>query len=175
MPAGRYASSRQFSSDPRTAGPRVHTGGRMARRVVSAFASAAATGRPCPAAAAIPRRERGARRYRLAGTGVFAAIFRNGIRRDGAFVQLIAVPARKAPGRVGFVIGRKAFQRAVERNRVRRVLRAIVAAARPEIERFDVIVRIKRGCPRAEIRSLAAEAEQLLATLTAEPTASAGR
>jgi ribonuclease P protein component len=120
-------------------------------------------------------RARGAKRYRLAGTGAFASIFREGVRSEGAFVQLIAVPARRVPGRVGFVIGRKAFAHAVDRNRVRRVLRAVVTAARPGIELFDVIVRVKRGCARDEIGSLTDEAAQLIATLTTTPAADAAR
>ena len=120
-------------------------------------------------------RLRGARRYRLSGTGVFAAIFRDGIRSEGAYVQLLAVPARRPPGRAGFVIGRKVFALAVERNRARRVLRAVVAAARPGIERFDVIVRVKRGCAREEMSNVAAEAERLIAALTAQRDAGGGR
>jgi len=110
---------------------------------------------------------RGARRHRLAGTGVFEALFRAGRRGDGAWVQVVAAPARSVPGRVGFVIGKKALRNAVDRNRVRRVLRVAVARARPAIEAFDVILRLKRGCARHEVAAVAAEAAALLAALVA--------
>jgi ribonuclease P protein component len=71
------------------------------------------------------------------------------------------------PGRVGFVIGKKALPLAVDRNRVRRMLREAVRAARPGIESHDVILRLKRGCPRHEFRLIAAEAGRLLAALAA--------
>jgi len=109
----------------------------------------------------------GARRYRLTGTGAFEAMFRFGRRREADFVQLLWMPARRVPGRAGFVIGRKALPRAVDRNRVRRLFREALRMARPAVEAFDVILRLKRGCPPARFRVVAAEAAQLLASLEA--------
>ena len=109
----------------------------------------------------------GDRRYRLTGTGVFADLFRSGSRREGAWLQVIAAPARSQPGRTGFVIGKKALKSAVARNRVRRVLRVVVREARTATQAFDVILRLKRGCTRDEIGAVAAEARALLAALAA--------
>jgi ribonuclease P protein component len=86
---------------------------------------------------------------------------------------MIAAPARTTPGRVGFVIGKKALRNAVERNRVRRVLRVAVARTRPGIEAYDVILRLKRGCTRAQVPTIAAEAAALLAALLAASRAGA--
>jgi ribonuclease P protein component len=66
------------------------------------------------------------------------------------------------------VIGKKALPNAVDRNRVRRVLRVAVARARPAAEAFDVILRLKRGCARHETPAVAAEAAGLLAALIAQ-------
>ncbi len=117
----------------------------------------------------MPRHARpaGARRFRLTGVGAFETIFRDGRRRDGDLLQLIFAPAGAPPGRVGYVVGRKAFPRAVDRNRVRRLLREAVRRARPGIEAFDMILRAKRGCPRQETRRFAVEADRLLAALVA--------
>ena len=82
-------------------------------------------------------------------------------------MQVVAAPARSVPGRVGFVIGKKALRNAVDRNRVRRALRIAVAGARPAVEAFDVILRLKRACARHEVRAVAAEASTLLAALVA--------
>ena len=82
-------------------------------------------------------------------------------------MQVVAAPASLVPGRVGFVIGKKALRNAVDRNRVRRVLRVAVGEARPAVESFDVILRLKRGCARHEVPAVAAEAKVLLATLVA--------
>lgn len=106
-----------------------------------------------------------ARRYRLTGQGAFDALFKGGRRREGAYVQLVYAPAQALPGKVGFVLARKALPLAVDRNRVRRMFRERVRAARPALEAYDVIVRLKRGCPRSEFGVVSAEAARLLAEL----------
>jgi ribonuclease P protein component len=80
---------------------------------------------------------------------------------------LIAAPAAQTPGRVGYVIGRKAMRLAVDRNRLRRKLREHVRSARPAIESFDIILRVRRNVLRNDIAAAAADAPRLLATLTA--------
>jgi len=104
-------------------------------------------------------------RYRLRGTGAFEAVFRNGARHDGQYLQLIATPAAQSSGRVGYVIGRKVMRRAVDRNRLRRCLREIVRAARPAVLAFDIVLRVKRIVLRADIAAACAESRHLLARL----------
>ena len=105
---------------------------------------------------------RGSRRYRLTGTGAFETLFRNGRRREGLFLQLISVPAARDIGRTGIVIGRKALPLAVDRNRVRRLLRVRLHEARPAIERCDLVLRLKKRTARSEFALIAAEAARLL-------------
>ena len=81
---------------------------------------------------------------------------------------MIAAPAAQDPGRVGFVIGRKAMPRAVDRNRLRRRLRENVRAARPAVERFDIILRVRDRVRRDDIAAAVAEARVLLAGLTGD-------
>jgi ribonuclease P protein component len=80
---------------------------------------------------------------------------------------LIAAPAAQDPGRVGYVIGRKAMPRAVDRNRLRRRLRESVRIARPAIERFDIILRVRQRLLRDDIAAAVAESRALLARLCA--------
>ena len=112
-------------------------------------------------------RLRGSRRYRLTGEGAFDAVFRTGRRREGRFLQMISTGAARDCGRAGIVIGRKTLSRAVDRNRVRRMLRVRLADARPAIERYDVVLRLKKATPRAEFHLIADEAAHLLSALTA--------
>jgi ribonuclease P protein component len=69
------------------------------------------------------------------------------------------------------VVPKKALPLAVDRNRVRRMLRATQRAARPAVLEYDVILRLKRGCPRAEFSHVAAEAAKLLSMLVARSPA----
>jgi len=111
---------------------------------------------------------RGSRRFRLTGTGAFEAIFRSGRRREGKYLQVIVTAATRDWGRAGFVIGRKALPLAVDRNRVRRMLRQVLQTSRPALARYDVIVRLKQGAPRAEFPRIVAEAVRILDAVGAE-------
>jgi len=68
--------------------------------------------------------------------------------------------------RPGIVIGRKALPRAVDRNKVRRMLRVRLSHARPAIERYDLVLRLKKAAPRTEFHLIADEATKLLSALT---------
>jgi ribonuclease P protein component len=92
-------------------------------------------------------------------------VFRHGRRCGGDYLEVIAMPAQRACGRVGFVIGRRALPRAVDRNRVRRMLRETLRGARPAVQRFDVILRLKRGALRGELPRVRDEALRCLAAL----------
>ena len=105
------------------------------------------------------------RRYRLTGVGAFETVFREGRRREGGRLQIVFTPARRFPGCAGFVLGRKVLPRAVDRNRVRRILRECLRRNRERLVPYDVIVRLKRAGPRPTFPELADEAEHLIAAL----------
>jgi ribonuclease P protein component len=92
-------------------------------------------------------------------------VFAAGRRLDGRYLQLVAAPAAQSIGRIGYVIGRKSMPRAVDRNRLRRRLREIVRAARPSLDAFDVIVRVKSPVAPAEVSLAAAEGARLMQKL----------
>ena len=107
------------------------------------------------------------RRCTLTGAGAFEAVFRTGRRSEGEFLQLVSAPAASACGRVGYVIGAKALPRAVDRNRVRRMLRVVLRDGKTIIGGLDVIVRVKRPVARSEFARIVVEARRLLAVLPA--------
>ena len=78
---------------------------------------------------------------------------------------MIAAPAAEAPGRIGYVIGRKLMRRAVDRNRLRRRLREVIRAARPAIERYDVVLRVRRLLPREALMNAVGESRELVQRL----------
>ena len=113
-------------------------------------------------AAAMVKASRGCR---LTGAGAFEEVFRTGWRSEGEFLQLVSAPNARPCGRVGFVIGSKALPRAVDRNRVRRMLRVVLRDARAALCGLDLIVRVKRSVPRSEFAQIVGEARRLLALL----------
>jgi ribonuclease P protein component len=91
-------------------------------------------------------------------------LFQAGRRLNGAHLQLLASPAERAVGRVGFVIGKKQLASAVERNYLRRLLRE--AVRRPDLDAFDIVLRLRISCSPATLPGLLREASELLDTLT---------
>jgi len=110
------------------------------------------------------------RRYRLRGAAQFAAVFRRGQRFEGERLQLIAAPAAGPTGRVGYVIGSRYLRRAIDRNRLKRMLREAIRARRPTMNAFDVVLRLRRACAAGEVAATAAEAPPLLDALGREAT-----
>jgi len=152
--------------------PRFSRSNEDCRRPQGAFGAARQGPRPArpliaaPIATAAPGAQvRGVRRFRLTGAGTFEALFRAGRRYDGVWLQLVAAPATEFPGRVGYVISNKILRRAVDRNRVRRALREAVRRARPGVERYDVILRLRRACTRDETAAVVAETAELLTAI----------
>jgi len=77
-------------------------------------------------------------------------------------VQLLVAPATDSSGRFGCVIGAKHMPRAVDRNRLKRMLREALRARRPALNGLDVVVRLRTACLAEELPAVAAEASELL-------------
>jgi ribonuclease P protein component len=107
-------------------------------------------------------------RYRLRGAAQFAAVLRGGRRFEGKRLQLIALPATGPVGRVGYVIASRHLKRAIDRNRLKRMLREAVRSRRPAMNAFDVVVRLCAACRPAEVSAAAAEGALLLDQVAGE-------
>jgi ribonuclease P protein component len=93
---------------------------------------------------------------------MFEAIFQTGSRREGRYVQIVTAPAALESGRVGFVVGRKTMRRAVDRNRLKRIMREFVRASRSDLARLDVVIRVKKPVTRDTLAQAAEEAVTLI-------------
>lgn len=88
-------------------------------------------------------------------------MFRHGRRFEASRLQLLAIPTAGG-GRVGYVIGKRLLGRAVDRNRLKRMLREAIRRRRPAMNAFDLILRLKQPCAAAEVAGVADEAGGLL-------------
>jgi len=67
------------------------------------------------------------------------------------------------------VIGKKLLGRAVDRNRLKRMLREHIRRQGPAIEGFDLIVRLRQPCAPMELSAAAAELQGFLDQLVSRP------
>jgi ribonuclease P protein component len=105
-------------------------------------------------------------RYRLRGAAQFAAVLRGGRRFEGKRLQVLAVRASGPVGRVGYVIAARHLKRAIDRNRLKRMLREAIRARRPAMNAFDVVLRLRASCAPADVAAAGAEGARLLDALT---------
>ena len=101
----------------------------------------------------------------MRGAAAFARLFRQGQRTEAEHLQLLAAPAATAVGRVGYVIGKQQLGLAVDRNRLRRLLREAVRQRRPALDAFDIVLRLARRCRPERLNAAGGEAGRLLDAL----------
>jgi len=85
-----------------------------------------------------------ARCHRLTKTDEFSSVF--GFRRAirGQWLMLHYQPSQDAArgARIGLVVGKKQFKHAVDRNRVKRIVREQFRLRREALPAFDLVVRL---------------------------------
>ena len=110
-------------------------------------------------------------RHRLRTAADFAAVFRGargaGGSRSGSHLMVVHANSTDAragqPPRVGFVVS-KAVGNAVVRNRVKRVLRALMSARIGHLpDGVDVVVRANADLPGTPTSAVGQELDKLLA------------
>ena len=83
----------------------------------------------------------------------------------------MVVAAAGPTGRVGYVIGSKLLRRAIDRNRLKRMLREAIRARRPALNAFDVVLRLRHPCAPYEVATAAADGARLIDALARNATA----
>lgn len=85
-----------------------------------------------------------ARCYRLTKTDEFSSVFdfRRAIRGKLLMLHYQPRPEGMTVARLGLVVGKKLLKRAVDRNRVKRIVREQFRLRRPELPACDMIVRL---------------------------------
>ena len=85
-----------------------------------------------------------ARRYRLTKTDEYSSVFgfRRAIRGQWLMLHFQPRPENAGDARLGLVIGKKLLKKAVDRNRVKRIVREQFRLRRAELPAYDLIVRL---------------------------------
>jgi len=96
-------------------------------------------------------------------TKAFDEYFKTGRRTHGTYVQVVFSKANTFHGAV--VVGKKVYKRAVDRNRLRRQLYAVLYEYRQHVGVYQVLVKpaaksVSAPAVRAELRPLLAQLVQ---------------
>ena len=102
-----------------------------------------------------------ARRYRLTKTDEFSSVF--GFRRAirGQWLMLHYLPAAGDTARLGLVVGKKLLKKAVDRNRLKRIVRDHFRRERHRLPACDLITRLANRPAELQSGALAGDLQQL--------------
>lgn len=79
---------------------------------------------------------------RLKGQAEFSRILKVGTRQRGRFLLIASAKRANTQPRVGIMISKKVTKKAVERNRIRRIIAHLFSHVFKEEARFDVVVSV---------------------------------
>lgn len=119
--------------------------------------------------------ERGSRRFprsaRLLDASCYRAIFADSVKSADAFFTVLARTDGNGRGRLGLAISKKCARRAVDRNRLKRIVRESFRLHQHRLVGRDIVVLCRRGSINAAnqrlFMSLADHWQQVLAKLCA--------
>lgn len=105
--------------------------------------------------------------HRLHKADEFSAVIRFRCVATGDFLQIYAKPNNINYPRLGLIVAKKIARRAVDRNRVKRLLREFFRVNHQNhvIVNMDWVIRLRRPIARDETRCLTTEAKTLMLQL----------
>jgi ribonuclease P protein component len=114
----------------------------------------------CPPDSRLPREAR------LTDKPQFDRVHREGLRVSDGLFAVIAKPNELGRPRLGLAVGIRAAGCAVNRNRVKRVVRERFRQSQQELPPVDVVVNAKPGAGKASRAELAASVAALFARMS---------
>jgi ribonuclease P protein component len=99
---------------------------------------------------------------RLRGAEAFTRVFREGRRRSDRCFTVIAAPGPGPRARLGLVVSRKVARSAVQRNRIKRLVRESFRKRSAQLPALDIVVMASHGAAECDNRQLAASIDALL-------------
>ena len=95
----------------------------------------------------------------------FSSVLRFRCSSNGEFFRIFARPNNLAYSRLGFIVAVKVERLAVNRNRVKRLLRELIRAKHQQLSGLDFVVRLQRGFSFEDSPRARAEADILITQL----------
>lgn len=103
------------------------------------------------------------RRYRLTAKHEVQSVFDAKPKKvSRQYLLVLYTPNQLSYARLGIIAGKQYLRHAVDRNRVRRVIRESFRHARAALKGLDLIVMIRSGCSSVDTKTLRSDIDQLL-------------
>lgn len=112
--------------------------------------------------AAPVRQQAFTRAQRLLSPAEFTRVFRSGRRRGNPCFTVVVAPGAGSSARLGLAVSRKVSRSAVQRNRIKRLVRESFRKLGTELPTVDIVVMARPGAAQCDNRQLASSIDTLL-------------
>lgn len=99
---------------------------------------------------------------RLTKPAQFEAVLASGRRSGGRCFLVRVIPNEGVGSRLGLIVGKKVAPRAVDRNRVKRLIRIVHRQMAADLDALDVVVQLRDSPRRRNNETLFKELQELL-------------
>lgn len=98
--------------------------------------------------------EQFSRHFRLLKAAEYSRVFKNPVRLSDRYLTILAVPSEKSFARLGLAISKKNARRAVDRNRIKRLIRESFRLNQHELPAVDLVIMAKPVTKSAENKQI---------------------
>lgn len=98
--------------------------------------------------------EQFSRHVRLLKAAEYSRVFKNPVRSSDRYLTILAVPSEKSFARLGLAISKKNARRAVDRNRIKRLIRESFRLNQHELPAVDLVIMAKPITKSAENKQI---------------------
>jgi ribonuclease P protein component len=102
------------------------------------------------------------RKYRLASKHEVQSVFAAKPRKvSRPYLLVLFTPNQFSYARLGIIAGKQHLRRAVDRNRVRRIIRESFRQSMANLQGLDLVVMIRAGCSAVDSKTLRNDIDHL--------------
>lgn len=101
------------------------------------------------------------RAYRLVSKQDFQSVFASGKKTSHQYLLALYLPNQKPHARLGLVISKSRLPRAVDRNRLRRIIRESFRHQLERLKGFDIVVLLRGDCAKWDKATLRKDVDRL--------------
>lgn len=105
---------------------------------------------------------------RLLDADDFRSVFRRGRRTQTPYFTIIHIQNSKGQARLGLAVAKKNLQRAVDRNRVKRIIREWFRLQQAQLPDVDIVVQAKTVARVAGKKELAHSLSQSISSMAVQ-------